>query len=161
MILWLVVIFLIGVAFVLTKLKVSEDLYTPPLVISFILIFIGLIFTPIFTYNCLKANEEVQRLKEDISILEERFAEQKVFIMASIQKYPLEEDLLKNFNPNILLNLPEIKSDKVIMESMTLVLKIQDDIYQKKMDINKANKKLRIYSHRWFIPTIIKPKINT
>jgi hypothetical protein len=114
-----------------------------------------------FTGLTLGLNEENQRIDADIVVLQDRYNSQKVVIENAIAKYPLEQDVLKSFNPAILLSLPEIKSDTVISKQLELLLTIQDDIYTRQLRKNEVNMNLRVYSHRWFVPTLVKPRVDT
>jgi hypothetical protein len=124
-----------------------------------ILLALFMVITVGLTCQTLELNEENQRIGVDVIVLQDRYEAQKVVIENAIVKFPLEQDVLKSFNPTILLSLPEIKSDTVISKQLELLLTIQDDIYTRRLRRNEVNMTLRVYAHRWFVPTLVKPKI--
>jgi len=159
MIFWiLIVLFWLIFSILLKKSKFFQQWYSPFLTGLILFTLIILIATLDSTFTCISNNEEIQRLEDDIKVLDEKYDKQKSFIMSSLEKYPLEENLLKAFNPTILLKLPEIKSDIFLMKNIENVLAIQDHIYAKKISKNAVQKELRIYrNYRLYYPTLVKP----
>ena len=101
-------------------------------------------------------NVQGQYRYDNIEILEERYQQQKDFIMIYTEKYPMEEKMLSDFNPAVLLKLPEIKSDVLIVAAIDKILQIQDDIYKEKMYLNTVNKNLRFHKrYKFYYPIIV------
>ena len=155
-----ILVYFVGKIILKRKRNWDEDWVTGVGFVSLILILGTFVATCIVTGYSIYFIEESNKIQQDIKVLEERYGEQKEFVLASVAKYPLEEGLLKSFDPTILFTVPEIKSDKVVVESINTILSIQDVLYNKKMEANEVNKYLRIYRNYWiFIPTVIRPEI--
>ena len=138
----------------------AEVIAMPASLICTVLSVLLIIVSVIVSFGVLSNNEMLQKLDDDIVVLQKRYDNQKLIVNDIVDKYPLEERMLKSFNPVILLALPEIKSDVVISEQLKLLLSIQDDIYQCELDKNKIRKGLRVCSNRWIVPTLVKPRLD-
>lgn len=124
-------------------------------------VFLGfLIATIVSTYNCANLNVGIKEIRDNGIIFQERYDNQKAFIISYSEKYPMEAKLFKSFNTSILLSLPEIKSDNLLLKSIEKILDIEDDIYNNKIKLNKFKKELRFYKeYRLWSFTLISPKI--
>ena len=65
---------------------------------------------------------ELVKVGRNLEIAKEQYETQLVTITSLAAKYPIEEELLRDLNPEILLNLPEIKSDIFLIAQINLGL---------------------------------------
>ncbi len=106
------------------------------------------------TYDVASDNELIKQIQNDIIVLDEQYNQRKNVIMEYIEKYPMEENFLMKLDPKILLNMPEIKSNIVLNNSLEKLLEIEQKKYDKKIELNEINKWLRVYNrYRFFCPT--------
>ncbi len=102
--------------------------------------------------------KELIKARRDMVILVERYGAVETIIKAYASKYPMEEDLFKNINPLILLKLPEIKSDKFLMEQIKLAISYQTAVFNCRLWINDIKRRLEYHQERWFSPTFASPE---
>lgn len=98
------------------------------------------------------------KAERHLGVAEKQYEQQIIVIRQMAAKYPLEEKLLKELNPALLLKLPEIQSDKVLIKELELALKYKDRIYKILYEKNEMKRHLDFHSYRWFSPTWIAPK---
>ena len=114
----------------------------------------------ICTGNAIGAQEDVQRLREDIALLAERYESQRAVVLDMMQKYPLEPEAYRQLEPALLLKLPEIQSDKLLVESVKLLVNLHGDVVNRKCLLNETRKRVRIYRKWLFVPTLYRPAVS-
>lgn len=160
MIWWIVLLIAIALGIKLLRIPNWGDLGIGMLMFCGLVFISFLIATIAQSYWCANLNEQLVEIEDNIKILQERYDNQKVFIIAYSSKYPIEKKLFESLNPKILLSLPEIKSDNLLVANIENILNIQDDIYNNKIKHNAVKKKLRVFkNYRWWYFTVISPKI--
>lgn len=98
------------------------------------------------------------KVERHLDVAREQYKQQIIVIRQMAAKYPLEEELLKELNPALLLKLPEIQSDKVLIKELELALKYKDRIYKFLYAKNEIKGHLDFHSYRWFSLTWVSPK---
>jgi len=130
----------------------SEELVVKStLLIVFIIIF-G-IFATVVSYRNISLKTTLVRISRDIEVSTQRFEAISSTLVEYAKEYPLEEELLKNFNPIILLKLPEIKSDEIVIEQINLAIEYQDKIFELQLLENEKKAKIDYYRHWLFFPS--------
>lgn len=135
-------------------LKKKEDISILVVICFGITLIVSLVVSGIV----ISEKEDVIRIERDITVAEERFEGISKTILYYVGKYPAEGEVLKSFNPSVLLELPEIKSDSFLTSQINLAVKYQDEIYNLKTTLNMTKKNLGFHSYRWFSPTLASPK---
>ncbi len=107
------------------------------------------------TCSVLHYQTSLVMVDKDITFLEEKYERQVAAVREVIKTYPLEEALLKSFNPKILLKLPEIKSNGVLIAHLNVINYCLDNIYKHKLRKTGYQRKLDWYSHRWLTTSLI------
>jgi len=161
MIWWIITLFLLALTVlgIIYDNKKKSDVVCIVAVPFFIMLAIAFIVTLVHTYMVHGYHTNLVRIREDIKVFEEKYEDQKTLIIQNVKEYPMEEGLMKNFDPAILLKLPEIKSNQLLMETINLTISIQDKIFEKKLEYNSLNQRLRFHSNRWLSATLMKPKM--
>lgn len=118
-----------------------------------IVLIVSLIISGLVISHETRLDEAIGNLK----VAEERFEEIQQTILIYTGKYPLEENLFKNFNPAILFKVPEIKSDEFLINQINLAVKHQNEIFNWKMRVNARKQALDFHGRRWFSPTFEAP----
>lgn len=118
-----------------------------------------LFWMAISTGLSMNADVDQDRCVADIAVLQERYMAQEATVLAQVKRYPLEEGLLRDLKPGVLLSLPQIKSDAVISDMLTKLLSIQDDLYNKRLELNKVRRDVLLYRKWFFIPTLYRPTL--
>jgi hypothetical protein len=137
----------------------GEGPWILPSIIAAILLIILCVSIPLTTFNTLKINANLARIEKDLPIVEKQYEAIVATIQTYARKYPIEEGLLRDLNPKILLKLPEIKSDTFLIEQINIAIEYQQRIYALQLEKNQIWAKAKVYSHRWFMPTLVKPNI--
>ena len=96
-------------------------------------------------------------MERDIVVLEIRYSEQAELVRDLASQYPIEEKLLKSFDPSILLKLPEIKSDTFLIEQIKILSGYKDRILRRKLMANGYQQDLDWHKHRWISFTLVTP----
>jgi len=110
------------------------------------------------TIGNITINPSLERNEKNIVVYEEKYENIKNLVVERISSYPLEEKLIKSFNPKILLSLPEIKSDKIVISMIEQLISIQNDIYKIKIDSNEIQmRKDIVIRYKWLIPAFVYP----
>ena len=114
----------------------------------------------ICSYSVITYQTQLNKLDKDKVIYKDRFDVQIKLIETYVEKYPLEENIYKNLSENLklLLSFPQIKSDTLIMGSLTKALEIQDDLYRVDIEKNQVEQKLDFHSYRLWSATLVSPK---
>ena len=112
------------------------------------------------SYSVISYQTQLNKLDKDKIIYKDRFDVQIKLIETYVEKYPLEENIYKNLSENLklLLSFPQIKSDTLIMGSLTKALEIQDDLYRVDIEKNQVEQKLDFHSYRLWSATLVSPK---
>ncbi len=112
------------------------------------------------SYSVISYQTQLDKIEKDKLVFKDRFGIQIKIIETYVEKYPLEENIYKNLSENLklLLSLPQIKSDTLIMGSLTKALKIQDDLYKVDLERNSIEQKLDFHSYRFWSATLVSPK---
>jgi hypothetical protein len=123
-----------------------------------ILMLVGTIL-PIAITSCviLDYQTDLIRVDRDLIVVNERFTSIQKTIESYARKYPIEEPLLRSFNPEILLALPEIKSDSFLLSQINLAVNYQDEIFKLQLEKNKIKQALDWHKNRAVSPTLIYP----
>lgn len=155
---WLVFPFLCFLIYLFCRVKnIDKDFIQGWLIVTLVVVLLTLAVSFFVTGTVISYKTELIRVSRDIIIAEERFEGIKKTILSYADKYPAEADLLKSFNPVVLLRLPEIKSDVFLVSQIQLAVEYQDSIYELKMDGNSYKESLDFHSYRWFSPTLVNP----
>jgi hypothetical protein len=137
-----------------SKKQNINDLLVATVITSAIVFIVSLIVSGIVISH----KADLARIDKDITVAQERSSEIEAVILSYVEKYPLEEKLLKSFNPVVLLSLPNIKSDEFLRNQINLAVQLRDMKYQLELEKNKIEKNLDFHSNRWFSPTFASPK---
>lgn len=137
----------------------SNDDYAGGFAVAGVIVgLVTLLISLLVTGFVINHQTELIQVNRDIAVAEERFKEIQKTILSYAEKYPIEKDLLKSFNPGILLALPEIKSDSFLVSQIKMAVDYQNSAYELKMKKNSIKQALDFHSHRWFSPTFASPK---
>lgn len=148
----------IAILYYKEKKREKERDVTVLVAITLVYAFFLFIATIVSSCDCVDYNETFTKLQDDLIILQKRYVNQKELIISYSAKYPIEKELFESLNPKILLSVPEIKSDNLLVANIDKLLKIEDAIYDKELEINGIKKNIRIFrKYRFFIPTIFAP----
>lgn len=161
--LWLLIgIGLILFGIVIGKIKDDDDCFSCafPLGFGAVLVTLCIVMFLANSWVILHKNEQLQEYNEDIQVLIDRRDEQVQLISVYCKDYPLEKGIYENFNPQILLKLPEIKSDTFLIAQLNSVASLSTDVANTRMQLNGIRRSLRWYSHRWIIPSFVKPIVD-
>ena len=109
------------------------------------------------TFQVIHYKNTLLKLEKDRVVLTERYNSQIQIIEGSLDKYPLEETTYSSVTDNLklLLNLPEIKSDNLLLKTLEKALRIQDDLYQVDLDKNEIEKSLDFHKYRLISATLV------
>ena len=111
------------------------------------------------TVKNIRIDSILERNRKNIVVYEEKYENIKNLVVERVSSYPLEEKLIKSFNPTILLSLPEIKSDKIVISIIEQLISIQNDIYKIRINSNGIQMyKDIVIRYKWYIPAFIYPK---
>lgn len=159
MIWWIpsVICFLVALIIVRNGKKKHSDLASGWAVVGIVIVILTLIGSLIVSGSVIANQKRLVEVGRDIGIVEERFVAIQETIQAYASKYPIEKGLIKHFNPAILLNLPEIKSDTFLMSQIELAVKYQNSIYKFRLKANTIKRCLEFHQERWFSPTFASP----
>lgn len=115
------------------------------------------LFSLITTGFVISYQTSLVECRRDLAIVEERYKEQAKVILTTMKMYPMEEELLKNFDPTILLKLPEIKSNELLTKQIGTLVKIKDKIYEIQLKATGYMQSLDFHQRRWFSLTLVNP----
>ena len=93
-----------------------------------------------------------------LEVAKKQYKTQLATITSLASQYPIEEELLRDLKPEILLNLPEIKSDTFLIAQIELALKYKDNIYKFQYREIGYRRCLDFHQYRWFSCTLASPK---
>jgi hypothetical protein len=146
---------LLTIAGFLTRSVVDNNgcagLSTFLVVIAIVTLIICLIITFATSGNIAKYKTEITQHTRNKKVAEERFDAIKTTIASYSDKFPIEKDLLKSFQPSVLLMLPEIKSDKFLLEQINMAVSYQKTVYSKIECINSCKQGLEWFQTMCFI----------
>ena len=132
-------------------------LHISGLIIGIGLIIITIIVTGIQTSIVFAYKLDILKIKKDIKVAQEQYETQSAIIKDIVKEYPMEENLLKNFNPEILLTLPEIKSNELIASQIKIALQYKNNIYEYKYRVNRIERDLDFHKNKFFSFSLISP----
>lgn len=158
---WLVIAVLAIVFMTVIFKKIEDEIgfYFLFILLSICSIII-LIICVIATGSVLSYQASLIEVERNIVVAQEQFDAIKKTIETYSAKYPLEENLIRSFNPEILLSVPQIKSDSFLTSQISLAVECQNKIYELRMKGNGYKQALDFHKHRWFSPTLASPKYN-
>jgi hypothetical protein len=166
----LLFIYKIGKRGVVEKLQKTD--YFSKYDIGWVFIWIGVVFFCVSTiinyanYSTqLGAYEDARTFKQEIRILEVRKDTlTKEFTKHLATEYPaIEKEIFgklkpgENFNMNIVLNYPEIKSSKTLIKLVDEIKEISDNMYNKQLEAQKLYKEIRYRKVNPWI--LLKPRV--
>lgn len=89
--------------------------------------------------------------ERQLEIHVKRYNYEQAEIIEMLQSYPLETNVYENFNPEILLSLPEIKSNELIRARVERLLDIQNKICEILMESSDLVYYMKTNSYFWWI----------
>ena len=107
------------------------------------------------TWTVLRYEAGIERIDRDIPIVADQYQGVEKIILYYASKYPIEEKLLTDLKPAILLKLPEIRGDEFLVRQIELAVAYKKRLYDLKLERNKKWAYLKAYSHRWFVPCAV------
>lgn len=120
---------------------------------------VWLIVATIMTFVGQAEQEGLVMANDNLTVTRELYENVVAIINAKASEYPIEEELLKSFEPTILLSLPEIKSDQFLTSQIKIAVQYQAEVTRLKIEINSRRRWVRIQRKRWIVPIFIRPEL--
>lgn len=110
------------------------------------------------TYAVIEYQTMLVRLDRNMVVANEQYVQQMEIVKHYAEQYPIEEKLLRDLQPDILLKLPEIKSDKFLIAQIEIACGYRDKLFKLEYQRNAYKQALDFHQRRWFSPTLASPK---
>ncbi len=107
------------------------------------------------TFDILQCKSSLNMHDRNIAIEQSKYEKAEIIVQKSLSAYPMEEKMYKDLSPNMLLKLPEIKSNTLLQSQISVMINCLEKICCEEKQKSRVMRDLDVYQNWVLVPSLI------